>query len=63
MGVEVIIGRRQTQMKGHRIKGQGKLIQRDSVGHARSSMYIELYYLDVSTNTLGGRVGFEKYED
>lgn len=38
-------------MKGHRIKGKSKLIQRDFMGHTRSNMYIELYYLDVSANT------------
>lgn len=41
-------------MKGHRIQGKSKLIQRDFAGHARSSMHIELYYLDVSNNTFGG---------
>lgn len=31
MDIEVIIGRWQTQMKGHRIKGKNKLLQRDFV--------------------------------
>lgn len=54
MDVEVIIGRWQAQMKGHRIKGKNKLMQRDFVGDAGNSMYIELYYLHLSTNTFGG---------
>lgn len=62
MDVEVIIGRWQAQMKGHRIKGKSKLIQRGFVGCTRSSMYIELYYLDVSTNAFRGR-GAEKHKD
>lgn len=41
-------------MKGHRIKGKSKLIERGFVGCARSTVYIEVHYLDVSTNTFGG---------
>lgn len=59
MDIEVITGRWQAQMKGHRIKDKNKLIQRDFVGHKRSSVCIELYYLDVSANTFRGMWGLK----